>query len=146
MKSLLVAVDGSDHAWKALDLACDLARQYGSEILVLSVYRHHSLTESSHSMISGRERVEHPDAGLHQLAREVVDQGVARAKSHGVAKVEGAVRRGPPARTIIKTAEERHVDAIVMGSRGLGDVEGILLGSVSHKVCSLADCTCITVK
>jgi nucleotide-binding universal stress UspA family protein len=60
--------------------------------------------------------------------------------------VEGLVRRGPLARTIVQVAKDRGADAIAMGSRGLGDVEGFLLGSVSHKVSSLAECTCITVK
>lgn len=146
MKTLLVAADGSTHAWKALDLACDLARQYGSKLVVVSVYRHHSQPESSHSMVRGREPVEAPDTSLGRLAREVVDQGVARVRASGISAVEGLVKRGPPARTIIELAKQRSVDAIVMGSRGLGDVEAFLLGSVSHKVCNLAACTCITVK
>ena len=37
-------------------------------------------------------------------------------------------------------------DLIVMGRRGLGDLGGLLMGSVSHKVCHLADCACLTVK
>jgi nucleotide-binding universal stress UspA family protein len=56
------------------------------------------------------------------------------------------VKRGQPARTIVSTAEEVQADAIVLGSRGLGDVSGLLLGSVSHKVASLAKCNVITVK
>jgi nucleotide-binding universal stress UspA family protein len=35
---------------------------------------------------------------------------------------------------------------IMIGSRGLGQVKGMLLGSVSSKVCHVADCTCVTVK
>lgn len=145
-KKFLAAVDGSEHAQKALDVACDLARQSGGEILVLSVYRHHSSIESTHSMVRGREELEPPDATLSRLAREIVDEGVARVRANGVAAVEGLVRRGPPARSIVETAKERGADAIVMGSRGLGDVEAFLLGSVSHKVCSISECTCITVK
>jgi len=145
-KTLLVAVDGSEHAWKALDLACNLARQTDGRLVVLSVYRHHSPLETTHSLVKGREEIEPPDATLSRLARETVDQAVARATANGVADVEGVVKRGPPARTIVQTAKEHGADAIVMGSRGLGDVEGFLLGSVSHKVCSLAECTCITVK
>ncbi|WP_256432948.1 universal stress protein [Martelella soudanensis] len=41
---------------------------------------------------------------------------------------------------------ERKVDTVVLGSRGLGDVAGLLLGSVSHKVTHLAPCTCIVVR
>jgi len=145
-KLLLAPVDGSEHAWKALDLACNLARQVDGKVLVLSVYRHHSPIESTHSLVRGREEIEPPDATLGRLAREVVDAGGGRARAAGVAGVEGLVRRGPPARTIVQVAKEKGADAIVMGSRGLGDVEGFLLGSVSHKVSSLAECTCITVK
>lgn len=145
-QTLLAPIDGSEHATKALDLACNLARQSGGKIVVLSVYRHHSPLETTHSLVKGREQIESPDAVLSRLAREAVDQGVARATANGVSDVEGVVKRGPPARTIVQVAKERDADAIVMGSRGLGDVEGFLLGSVSHKVSSLAECTCITVK
>jgi nucleotide-binding universal stress UspA family protein len=63
-----------------------------------------------------------------------------------VTAVETLIRVGQPARTIVHVAEQLEVDCIVMGSRGLGDFEGLLLGSVSHKVASLAKCTCVTVK
>ena len=47
---------------------------------------------------------------------------------------------GPPAEVIVTAAEQRHVDLIVMGARGLGPVKERLLGSVSHRVLSLAPC------
>ena len=49
-------------------------------------------------------------------------------------------------KTIAGLAQDRKADAIVMGSRGLSDIKGLFLGSVSHKVSHLAECTCITVK
>ena len=145
-KIILVAVDGSDHATKALDIACDLARRYGARLIVLSAYRHHSPLESTHTLVGGSSELEPPDATLGRLAHDIVEAALARARATGAPDVEGLVRRGPPARTIVEVAKDRGADAIAMGSRGLGDVGGFLLGSVSHKVSSLAECTCITVK
>ena len=145
-ENILVATDGSDHADKALDIACDLAQKYGSRLTILSVYRHHSMPGSTHSMVGGAIELEPPDVTLGKLAHEIMDTALARARAKGVPQVEGLVRRGPPARTIVQVAKERGADAIAMGSRGLGDAEGFFLGSVSHKVSSLAECTCITVK
>jgi nucleotide-binding universal stress UspA family protein len=145
-KTILVATDGSEHADKALDIACDMAQKWGSKLLVLAVYRHHSMPASTHSLIGGATEIEPPDTTLGKLAREIVQAAVVRARERGVQQVEGLARRGPPARTIVQVAKERGADAIAMGSRGLGAAEGFFLGSVSHKVSSLAECTCITVK
>ena len=53
---------------------------------------------------------------------------------------------GNPADEIVEFAKQKQIDLIVMGSRGLSDIKGLFLGSVSHKVSHLAECTCITVK
>lgn len=54
--------------------------------------------------------------------------------------------QGDPAQEIIEFSRKNSIDMIVIGSRGAGTVETLLLGSVSHKVCHLANCTCVTVK
>jgi nucleotide-binding universal stress UspA family protein len=146
LNSILVAVDGSAHATKALDAAADLARRYEADLTVLSVYRHHSPLESSLAMVRAREAAPTPDAALSDLAHQIVDAAAQRAADQGVRVGRKLVKRGPPARTIVQTGKEVGADAIVLGSRGLGDLEGHLLGSVSHKVTSLAECTCITVR
>ena len=56
------------------------------------------------------------------------------------------VLRGDPAQEILKFAKNRKVDMIVMGKGGQGIIKGLLLGSVSRKVCNLAECACVTVK
>ena len=56
------------------------------------------------------------------------------------------VAHGDPADQIVRAAERRRADLIVMGRRGHGDLKGPLLGSVSHKVCQLAATACLTVR
>ena len=68
------------------------------------------------------------------------------ARAAGVSDAKTEVKTGQPARVIVKTAQAGGFDAIVIGGRGHGDPEGLLLGSVSHKVANLAKCTVIIVK
>jgi nucleotide-binding universal stress UspA family protein len=102
--------------------------------------------ESSLSLVRTRQVPAPLDEVMHDLAQEAVDWAAERFTEAGIEQVETMIRRGPPARTIVQTAKKNDVDAIVLGTRGLGDVEGFFLGSVSHKVNALADCTCITVR
>ncbi len=58
----------------------------------------------------------------------------------------GEVEDGDPAERILRHAETDKVNLIVMGSRGIGSLRGLLMGSVSQKVSQLAPCSCITVR
>jgi nucleotide-binding universal stress UspA family protein len=69
-----------------------------------------------------------------------------RAQQKGVQTMQTVLEDGDPANTILRVAERLQVGMIFVGSRGLGDVKGLLMGSVSHKVAHLAECTCVTVK
>jgi nucleotide-binding universal stress UspA family protein len=69
-----------------------------------------------------------------------------RAEERKVEEVETLVGHGDPAHQIVHAAQHHNADLIVMGRRGHGDLKGLLLGSVSHKVCQLADSACLTVK
>ena len=60
--------------------------------------------------------------------------------------LDGILKDGDPATSILRAADDEAADIIVMGRRGLGDLAGLLLGSVSHKVTHLASCACLTVK
>jgi nucleotide-binding universal stress UspA family protein len=145
-KTILVAVDGSDQAQKAVDVAADLAQKYDAQLLLLSVYKHVSALESTHTLVHSKDSVGPRNPTLRDLANEFVKKADERARERGATRIETHVKRGQPARVIVEFAKEKGADVIVMGSRGLGDIGGFLLGSVSHKVSSLAECTCITVK
>lgn len=135
---ILVAYDGSRHALSALEKAVALQKLCSGELLILTVYRHHSLLEASLSMVRPVEPASMDDA-MRDHAREVAEDAKSRAAALGAADPRAFVKNGPVARAIIAFADEHDVDLIVLGSRGLGSIEGYLLGSVSHKVTGLAE-------
>ena len=80
------------------------------------------------------------------LGERLTSDACARAKKKAVQTVRTVTRAGDPAKEILSVANEENADIIVMGRRGLGDLAGLLFGSVSHKVSHLAECACLTVK
>lgn len=92
--------------------------------------------------------VEHPDNVdeiMRDHAKEVAESGASIARDAGCENIRAFVKGGPVARTIVSFSQEHESDLIVMGSRGLGSIEGYLLGSVSHKVTSLSKCPVLVV-
>ncbi|UCF91624.1 MAG: universal stress protein [Desulfobacterales bacterium] len=83
---------------------------------------------------------------LEYVKNNILAAAVKDAKKQGVEWVETTVREGDPAEEITAFARDGDFDMLVIGSRGLGSVKGLLLGSVSSKVCHLTDRTCVTVK
>ncbi len=87
-----------------------------------------------------------PRGVLVTLGAQILEGATVLARQRGAPDVKTLTADGDPAASILECAERERVDAIVMGTRGLSDLAGLLLGSVSHKVGHLADCTCITVR
>ena len=137
--TILVPVDGSEAAHAALDTAMELQRLCDAELLVLSVYREHNLWKASVTMVNP-ELTASTDTALEEFAREVAEKSKEYVQSKGVEKVRSFFMGGGPARMIVKFSEDHDVDLIIMGSRGMSDSTRYLLGSVSHKVTSLAQC------
>ncbi len=149
-RKILVGVDGSEHAWRAVDVAGGLARLCGSELLVLHVVHRQvqpeavrEVAEAEHMRLEEEEARYAADLTLGDaLARE----GADRLRAQGVERVYSRVSEGNPARQIVELAQEEGVDLVVLGSRGLGDVRSLVLGGVSHKVSHLAECACLLVR
>ena len=87
-----------------------------------------------------------PDNILNDVGSLILDNARKLAESKGVKDIATHIADGAAADKIIAVAEKENADMIVMGSRGLGNIAGLLMGSVSHKVAHLAKCTCVTVK
>lgn len=95
--------------------------------------------------VTSVEQPDDIDDMMRNHAKEIAESGAAIAREAGCETIRAFVKGGPTARTIVSFAKEHDNDVIVMGSRGLGSIEGYLLGSVSHKVTSIAKCPVLVV-
>ncbi len=145
---IVVGVDGSDHALRAVEAAAVMAEKFGGALMLVCVYRHHSPLEASLSMVRATHgtRAGSADEAMKAYAADVVTVAKDRARKTADVPVEGFVLRGPTAREIVAFAQKRQADAIVLGARGSGDVAGFMLGSVSHKIGGMSPVTCVIVK
>jgi nucleotide-binding universal stress UspA family protein len=145
-KRILCALDGSEHSLRAARLACDLAVKFDAELTFLTVTKRIEVNDTVRRFMELERIVGEPQYVLDEMTESILNQAKACVREHGVKSFKTDVQVGNPARTIVSRANRDGVDLIVMGRRGIGDIEGALLGSVSHKVASLASCTVMTVK
>ncbi len=128
---ILVAVDGSEPSLQALAQAVDLALQLGSEITVVSVVSDMKLPFSAEFGLWARESHE----GLMRKVRENLNSAILRIREdHPELKVEARIEEGRPAKKITELAENEGFDLIVIGRRGRGLVDRLIMGSVSNEV------------
>lgn len=149
VRTILVPTDGSDHAAKAVTFAADLAAKYGARMVLLHVVSDWGSGRIPEEL-QGYAELEHvqiTEGDIRKgVASEILERAVSAAREHGANEPETLLDYGRPAKSILGAAKAEGADLIVMGSRGLGDARSLLLGSVSHKVSHLSECTCITVK
>lgn len=160
VQNILVPLDGSNNARVALDVAADIASKHGAHLKILHVgmrqpagltelyeaaERSYDKAEASGGWTSDHKNWSRPLQILDHMGRMILDDGEARAKDRGVMSVEAVIDWGEAGERILHHSKHPPVDMIVMGSRGASPMEGLFLGSVSHKVFHLAPCTCATV-
>ncbi|EPC02567.1 hypothetical protein L861_09490 [Litchfieldella anticariensis FP35 = DSM 16096] len=144
-KSLLVAVDGSENAKKALRVACELIKNSDTKLHILHIPE--ALAHETTLVWGiGAIPLEANPEDLKRAGTQIIEKAKANAEELGVSQIETHLDQGEPARTILSQAKNLGVDAIVLGSRGLGDLAGLVMGSTSHKVTHAAKCTVITVR
>ena len=147
IQKVLVAVDGSKHSLKAVDYATDIALKYDCEMYLLHVVDKVEIPEEVKEYASV-EKIEDPPEYLvfNEIGNRILKRVGEATKKKGVREVHTVILEGDPADKITEFARHNNIDWIFLGNRGLGGVKGLLMGSVSNKVCQLADSTCITVK
>jgi len=127
---LMVALDESEHAVAVLKAASELASKFASTVRVLHVIE----------MTLPARAVQGPLEG-HEQAQKLLDDAVATLEAEGV--TAGGILRAAPhgkvAGVISDEAREWGATTIITGTRGLSDLEGILLGSTTHKLLHMTD-------
>jgi len=139
LSKLLIAFDGSEQSYRAFDFTLEMSRICGDspEITVLSVVQQPepaSVIKDDSHFDNARQLYEHLFKGLRDKAskvnREIITEVIA----------------GHPAHEIIKYAEEKKSNMIIVGQRGRSNVAKWLLGSVSKRISTYAPCTVAIVK
>ena len=144
---ILAPTDGSSHAEKALTLAGDLAQMHDARIVLLHAVPdivNHGIPKD-HQDLAQAENLQIGDV-LHSIGEEILRRAEALVRAQGAEKVETTLPSGHPVQAILHYASASRADLIVMGSRGLSNLQGVTLGSVSHSVNHLAPCSCVTVR
>jgi nucleotide-binding universal stress UspA family protein len=142
MRHIMVATDGSRAANRAIDIAAKIAKAFGGELSIVTVGG--SLSDSDVRRFGGAKG--NIGKALDLLSEQILAAAKTRAQRLGVANLQlRSVCGDDPAQSIIRTAASEGADAIVIGRRGKGRLAGLLLGSVSHKIASLAPCSVIIV-
>jgi nucleotide-binding universal stress UspA family protein len=141
-RRITVAIDGSPNSETALDCAVDLARRYGSDLVVISV------APIVPVYISTTEPYVPAGVSPSEIGhyREIVEGAVKKAEAGGVTSVTGVSYEGVVVDEILAHLEQHPTDLFVIGSRGLSTAKRLLLGSVSSAVANHAPCPVLIVR
>ncbi|MDJ0777264.1 MAG: universal stress protein [Gammaproteobacteria bacterium] len=172
-KSIVVAFDGSPHSSKALEVAAVMAAEQNAKLGIAYVIdvshmnvpdevremgeiehiidpkpsmpvdfgRAPTSTLSSMADLSAQS-----DRALFQYSEFLLEQAENSARHCGATQIDSRALQGDAAEEIVAYARDQSADLIVCGNRGFGKLKTLLLGSTSHKIAQMAECSCMTVK
>jgi nucleotide-binding universal stress UspA family protein len=147
MDRILAATDGSDRSLGAVKVAAELAVKLDADLVILAVDVEPSAADDAGLVEFAKTEHFRDLADVLPIMRaEHLDAARDLAAKAGAKRVRTTSRIGDPAEEIVAQAESDQSDLVVVGSRGLGRISGLLLGSVSQKVASLASCSVLIVR
>lgn len=142
VNNMLLATDGSDNALRAAKHTAALM-QKNPEISLTIVY----VRSPGENLVRFQPWIstQEIDLEMKKMAENIINRTVAVFKEAGL-QVNTEIIEGDPGKAIADYAGQKGFGQIVMGSRGLSDLSGIIMGSVSHQVLHFADCPVLLVK
>ncbi|WP_056948052.1 universal stress protein [Secundilactobacillus odoratitofui] len=124
---ILVPLDGSQNAQSALKTAIQIARYFGSTLILMSVADQGSMSIASGSLPLDLSQE------LGKRAQQILNEGQSTAETAGVA-MESFVTEGIPKNEIVSAAEDEEADLIVIGKSGADALNRLLIGSTTAYV------------
>lgn len=143
-RKILVPLDGSERAEKALTHTVELAQKLGSKVTLIHVVP--SLPPYVNTAVDrlGQAQQSIVDE-LIRNGKELLDQYASSVSDKGI-EVDTYTVMGQPADEILEKAISENYDLIVLGSRGLGEIKGYIMGSVSNRVSRHASCPVLIIR
>lgn len=141
---IVVGIDGSEQARRALEWAVEEARLRESALVVVHAYTIPSVYLAPEPGLGAAPPLPDPELvnRLEDAAGKLLAEELGRVDVSGV-EVDGRVVAGLAADAVLQAAED--ADLVVVGSRGLGGVKSLVLGSVSRQVAHHAPCPVVIV-
>jgi len=145
-KKVLVGLDGSTHAVEAAQTAVEVASKFGAELHLLTVTRPYKVSPRLRQFLEAENLLGEPKYVMDEMTNSIITEAKDIASKAGLQGVKTVVREGKPARTLLEYSKDNAIDLIVVGSRGVGELDAALLGSVSQKVSLLSACSVMIVR
>ena len=139
-KTILVPTDASEPARRALMIALEMAKEFGSRIVLLHVV--FTPEAMGYTLSSG---ISVPQEEISIYGREALTAALDGIDTGNV-PIEKKQKPGHPGSAILEEIESGNIDLVVMGNRGYGPIAGVLLGSVSQRILSKAECPVMIIK
>lgn len=141
--TVLVGTDGSESSFRAVDRAAAVARDAGATLLMVCAYRPMSAREvqDAQDALGGESYKVSGSTPAEGVLRDAAD----RARCAGAKAVEVLAVEGDAVDELVSVVEQRDVDLVVIGSRGLNSLAGRLLGSVPANISHRATCDVLIV-
>ena len=143
LKKILVATDGSEDAALAVRAAIDLSNKTDAELHVVHTWR--NLQPATLPAVATDEYWR-ARKQYEQEAGELLEEQAERLRNAGATVAGLHLREGRPADEIATLAEELEADLVVVGSRGVGTVKRLVMGSVSEAIVHLAPCPVLVMR
>jgi nucleotide-binding universal stress UspA family protein len=145
---ILVTIDGSQNANRALSAAINIAKKFNSTLIILHVVAIPSALITSSAIGMPSDSVQSYYELQEADVKSYMDKGEADARAHGIVELKSEVIRANESvvEEIINFATDENVDLIVIGTRGLGGFKKLLQGSVSSGVVANAPCNVLVVR
>jgi universal stress protein A len=133
IKNILVAIDFSENAQAAFDVACDLARQLGARLYALHVQDENTLrTAIREGLLDDCATDEELEAAVKKLNEDRLTNLISQANTADV-EIERILRRGDPRSIIVDCAAKANADIVVVGRRGVSLIDRVV-GHVTDSV------------